>query len=266
MADSNRSTEEPLDPFLKSLYEEEAAQSLELDSNSFFAEVLGRLADAPTTLPAVADPSVPPPPTASPAATTGVAKGIGLVLFSLVAGAVIGISIDRHFRNPSATYVVLEQSIADAGSAAPVADALPTYSADVSRDTSFVIEDAAPRASKVPSSKEKARGASVNVKNTQDTVGSEESNLPPHAREAHLINRARTALRRGLHSQALLALMKHERVFPEGKLAEERDVLVIEVYAALGKTKIARKRIESYKSKYTKGFLRGRVIEFERNL
>ncbi|HEY1547005.1 MAG TPA: RNA polymerase sigma factor [Kofleriaceae bacterium] len=51
---------------------------------------------------------------------------------------------------------------------------------------------------------------------------------PGHAAERLLIERARAALQRRLDDEALVSLMSHERQFPTGSLAEDRDVLIIE--------------------------------------
>jgi RNA polymerase sigma factor (sigma-70 family) len=78
----------------------------------------------------------------------------------------------------------------------------------------------------------------------------------------HLIlDRARAGLRRGLHDEALVTLMAHERRYPDGALAEERDVLVIEAYLRSGKPAIARRRIERYARDHPAGVLRARVAE-----
>lgn len=86
---------------------------------------------------------------------------------------------------------------------------------------------------------------------------------PPSAdddnREPLLIDRARSALRRGLVDEALATLMRHERVHPRGTLAEERDVLVIEAYLAQGARELARRRIERYHRDHPDGFLKARV-------
>lgn len=66
-------------------------------------------------------------------------------------------------------------------------------------------------------------------------------------REPLLIDRARVALRRGLVDEALATLMRHKRIHPRGALTEERDVLVVEAYAAKGEVELAKRRIERYR-------------------
>jgi RNA polymerase sigma-70 factor, ECF subfamily len=82
---------------------------------------------------------------------------------------------------------------------------------------------------------------------------------PGHATERLLLERARAALQRGLNDEALVSLMSHERQFPTGSLAEERDVLIIEAYVAETNDDLARRRIARYRTDHPDGALRSRV-------
>jgi RNA polymerase sigma factor (sigma-70 family) len=82
---------------------------------------------------------------------------------------------------------------------------------------------------------------------------------PARATERLLLDRARTALQRGLPDEALVALMTHERKFPSGAFAEERDVLLIEAYLAANNSELARRRVDRYRADYPTGALRSRV-------
>ncbi len=82
---------------------------------------------------------------------------------------------------------------------------------------------------------------------------------PGHAAERLLLERARAALQRGLNDEALVSLMSHERQFPTGAFAEERDVLIIEAYVAENNDELARRRIERYRADHPGGALRSRV-------
>ncbi|HEY3804917.1 MAG TPA: sigma-70 family RNA polymerase sigma factor [Kofleriaceae bacterium] len=82
---------------------------------------------------------------------------------------------------------------------------------------------------------------------------------PDHAAERLLLDRARAALQRGLPDEALVALMSHERQFPAGALAEERDVLTIEAYVVQGNAELAHRRIARYRAQHPDGALRSRV-------
>jgi RNA polymerase sigma-70 factor (ECF subfamily) len=83
---------------------------------------------------------------------------------------------------------------------------------------------------------------------------------PGHGNAEHLlVDRARAGLRRGLHDEALVTLMRHAREFPDGDLAEERDVLLIEAYQRLGQTALAKKSVTRYRERHPNGVLRARV-------
>ncbi len=80
-----------------------------------------------------------------------------------------------------------------------------------------------------------------------------------HDAERLVLDRARAALQRGLPDEALVALMSHARQFPDGALAEERDVLLIEAYLRANNPDLARKRIERYRADHPAGALHARV-------
>ena len=84
--------------------------------------------------------------------------------------------------------------------------------------------------------------------------------------EAQIIDRARAALARGRTDDALVALMSHERRFPIGQLAEERDALLVEAYVAANDPRLARARIAIYRRDYPAGLQAARVDAAERAL
>lgn len=84
--------------------------------------------------------------------------------------------------------------------------------------------------------------------------------------EAQLIERARVALRRGTPDEALRTLMSHERRFPAGQLAEERDILLVEAYVAAGNLTLARERLEHYNATYPNGLHKQRAADAAREI
>lgn len=84
--------------------------------------------------------------------------------------------------------------------------------------------------------------------------------------EAQVIERARTALTRGRHDEALRTLMSHERKFPAGQLAEERDVLAIEAYVSTRNVRIARDRIARFTAEYPTSIHRGKIAALAQEL
>jgi hypothetical protein len=76
------------------------------------------------------------------------------------------------------------------------------------------------------------------------------------AEERALIDRARSALRRGDTHEALVTLMGHERRFPNGALVEERERLIVEALVAAGRIEQARARIDAYVRDHPSGIHR----------
>ena len=84
------------------------------------------------------------------------------------------------------------------------------------------------------------------------------------ALEALIIDHARAALQRGLLGEAEATLARHLAGFGRGQLAEERDVLWIELCLAQGDNAGAARRLTNYRRDYPRGFLRGRVEQLAR--
>lgn len=84
--------------------------------------------------------------------------------------------------------------------------------------------------------------------------------------EAQLIERARNAVARGRNDEALRTLMSHERQFPAGQLAEERDVLLIDAYVSAKNHRIARDRIERFGTEYPASIHRAKVAALAQEL
>jgi outer membrane protein assembly factor BamD (BamD/ComL family) len=60
--------------------------------------------------------------------------------------------------------------------------------------------------------------------------------------------------------------MSHERRFPAGQLAEERDVMLIEAYLQSHQPELARARIATYRAAHPTGLQLTRVRELEQQL
>jgi hypothetical protein len=181
--------------------------------------------------------------TATPAAaaagfTTG--KVVGIAIAAAIGGGTVGVIAYRQIASPAPVRAPAPAPVHELPPDAPIVDA-PT------------IEIDAPPVIDAPQVRP-PRDAQVAEKVVDDT------------REPLLIDRARTALRRGLVDEALATLMRHERVHPNGDLAEERDVLIIEAYAAQNNATLAKRRIERYRREHPSGFLRARVDRVEATL
>ncbi len=174
---------------------------------------------------------------------------------ALVAGG-IGIGIVAHrtlgSREPSARVIAAAPDVTEPGAGVPVAVTpavvAPVVVAPVGLDAG--VDAAAPRVART----------SAPVPTPPDPGG---AGANP---EAQVIERARTALTRGRHDEALRTLMSHERQFPDGQLAEERDVLVIEAYVSTGKVRIARDRIARFTAAYPTSIHRAKVAALAQEL
>jgi hypothetical protein len=65
---------------------------------------------------------------------------------------------------------------------------------------------------------------------------------------------------------ALEALTEHERAFPNGKLAEERDALFVQALALAGRFADARRRGLQFESRYPSSIFSARVDATLRDL
>ncbi len=68
--------------------------------------------------------------------------------------------------------------------------------------------------------------------------------------ERALVERARTALARGLASDALAATDQHTKRFPRGRLAEEREALAVQALALSGDKKAAEARAGRFRRSF----------------
>jgi hypothetical protein len=240
---------EELDPLLRDRYEAEAAAPLPSGAaQRVLAGVLERTSGGAGM------------PAGDAAATSGHAAATAggavikvktaalLAALSAALGAVAGIATDRGLRSRHVAPARVATS--------PDAETAHTT------DATAVPLDATPRPDATPPATDTApaKASSPTPRAPATTEPHpEEPTAQRFARESHLIDRARTALRRRLFDDALVALMRHERTFPKGQLREERDVLIIETYIAKGEVRIATRRMEAYFRTYPKGLHRERV-------
>lgn len=74
------------------------------------------------------------------------------------------------------------------------------------------------------------------------------------AAESRLVDTARSALAHGDFTAALDAVTNHERRFPSGRLAEEREALRIQALAGAHRDSEARTRAEAFRARYPESF------------
>ncbi len=79
------------------------------------------------------------------------------------------------------------------------------------------------------------------------------------AAERMLLDGARAALARGEPDAALLAVERHERTYPQGALAEEREALAVKALAAAARYTEARARGERFRERFPRSVSLGSV-------
>ncbi len=108
----------------------------------------------------------------------------------------------------------------------------------------------------------KASAATVAPTGSQD-VRPTTSVDPVHsdlAEERALLEMGRTALARGNHDAALDATRRHERAFPRGRLAEERELIAIQALSGLGRRDDARARAVRFLKVYPRSMFAPAVL------
>lgn len=167
-------------------------------------------------------------PVASPAPTL-IAK-LGPLIAALVLGGAIGAGITAKLHQPTIVYI--DRPIASALAPPPPAEtiALPVTTRAVSE----------------PSSRPTSPAPSMA---TIDTL----------ARERELLDTARTSLAKGDGGGALAATERHQREFPRGQMAEEREVLAIQSLSKLGRSSEAAARATDFKLHYPNSVMLGVV-------
>jgi hypothetical protein len=200
--------------------------------------------------------AVPTPPNAPPQAATAKAavgklllspaKGLALAAAIAIGSGGLGYQVGRGSRPaPPKTEV-----------AAPHAAASTTTTA-ASEEAS---KPAAPLSAKpvAPSGDSAKPMAPASAAPTTPSSGSPDpSNL---ASEQAQIDIARAALARGRPADALRSLGEHSRLYPSGKLREEREALAVQALAQSGQKTAAASRAERFRRSFPNSFF-GPVVE-----
>jgi outer membrane protein assembly factor BamD (BamD/ComL family) len=76
------------------------------------------------------------------------------------------------------------------------------------------------------------------------------SAAPNPAEEVKLLERAQDALRSGRHAEALSLCNEHTKSFPNGMLAQEREVIAVEALVKTGRTAEAKARADAFKKRF----------------
>ena len=173
------------------------------------------------------------PTTAAPAKAVGPASaGMLKLLGALAVGAVLGGGAVATLRAPTVVYVDRPVPAASSAEPAPAVVGMPTViRAPAPADPAPSVAAPTP----VPSS----------------------SNL---AAERAVLDEARTALGRGNGQHALEATARHQREFPRGQLAEEREAIAVQALTNLQRCDEATARGNRFKQRYSNSVL-GPVVD-----
>lgn len=196
------------------------------------------------------------PPSPSPPTSAGAPNGLLRTLGTLVVGGVIG----------AGAYATLAPR--DSGTAPPPSVAVAPSAVVVAAPS--VIVSAAPAPVVVPTASITTARAPVNVSPSGSTrvANVVPSALPAEpievrtsslAEERALVERARAALGRRDSLSALEALAEHGRTFADGKLAEEREALLVQALAANGRADDARRKAAAFRARYPQSVFGTRV-------
>jgi hypothetical protein len=100
--------------------------------------------------------------------------------------------------------------------------------------------------------------ATTSVDSTKDTAKDTATDTDGYAREMQVLERARRAFARGDYDTVFSAIDEHQRTFPSGRLAEERDALRVRVLFRQHRFRDARRAAEAFRDTFPHSiFLRG---------
>jgi TolA-binding protein len=86
-----------------------------------------------------------------------------------------------------------------------------------------------------------------------------------YALELKVLQPAREAVARGDFSSALATLAEHERRFPNGQLAEEREALRVQALSGLGRTEEAGRAAAAFRERFPASVLLSRMRSLQRS-
>jgi hypothetical protein len=234
-----------LDPKLARLLAEErrASDFPEEKREEFFAKIVG-------AVPGNGDGGAPPPEGSGSAAR---ARVLGVKLLKAGALLAVGATLGYVARGPGS----IATAPPTAASAVAPAASRPVDEEQVAPAEVDASAASEPKTSPVsgltpPASKPQPRGA-------EPLASPSASSRSTLSQERALVERARAAIARRDGLSALEALTEHERAFPNGKLAEERDALFVQALALAGRSDDARRRALQFESRYPTSMFAGRV-------
>ena len=139
--------------------------------------------------------------------------------------------------------------------AAPIA----VTSATAVRTAELPLAPAPPNSEPVPEPAPPPTAPSARPPATPASAHGAEASPSTLARESEIIEKGRTALARGRAADALAAVDEHKRLFPRGRLGEERDELAIRALRFAERSDEANARAKEFAKTYPSSIYLGTV-------
>jgi hypothetical protein len=127
--------------------------------------------------------------------------------------------------------------------------------ATVSRPGMLQGEPGDPMSAEPTSTSKEPATASRAQRDPRDSASSARTGDSAWARERALLDTARRKLAQGEAQASLSELGRHGQLFPEGKLAEEREALMINALVSVEKYDEARQKAGTFRKRYPHSFL-----------
>jgi hypothetical protein len=195
---------------------------------------------AVSTAHAAAAPSLPPAATAATGALAALAGVKGKLLLGVVVlGTALGaLGVMNRSERRLSDNVDSTRAATDSSAKAPV---------HAASAPSAWIPEPTPLPSNAPLRDTKDNAPSISSPGLAPAPSAPASSL---AEERALLDAARSALSSGNAGSALERLLVHERRYPRGLLAEERESLTVQALAHTGAAEAARKRFAAFKRRF----------------
>ena len=141
----------------------------------------------------------------------------------------------------------------------PRATPIAVTSATAVRTAELPLAPAPPNSEPVPEPAPPPTAPSARPPATPASAHGAEASPSTLARESEIIEKGRTALARGRAADALAAVDEHKRLFPRGRLGEERDELAIRALRFAGRSDEADARAKEFAKTYPSSIYLGTV-------
>ena len=141
----------------------------------------------------------------------------------------------------------------------PRATPIAVTSATAVRTAELPLAPAPPNSEPVPEPAPPPTAPSARPPATPASAHGAEASPSTLARESEIIEKGRTALARGRAADALAAVDEHKRLFPRGRLGEERDELAIRALRFAERSDEANARAKEFAKTYPSSIYLGTV-------